>query len=531
MGCVVSSERINAEKEKEVQESSTPQDDYAYNATGTIQRDLTSRVDVDCETAMKFLHRKKKQRWRMGLCFFSHRKRLLGQTENNNNAWLLGANPEDECNGCNGLNCDAENNNEDVCSVNSSFRFSFGSQRDWEASNPGATVLLLNLEKGMESSLADAHVVKEFEWARIQSLERQISPAVEGLMRLEYEEICAATADFSQDKVLGRGAHSCVYRGRLRHGKLVAVKYLDKNDKESGKAFCRELHIASSLKNRHVVPLLGFCIDPQGLFLVYKFISGGSLEYHLHEKKGKGCLSWPDRLQVAIGIAKAVDYLHHGTHKCVVHRDIKPSNVLLSRRKTAKLCDFGLATWTLGASVPFLCKTVKGTFGYLAPEYFQHGKVSEKTDIYAFGVVLLELLTGRKPIETKKQGSDENLVLWARPLLNGGLIEELVDPRLKSRLKAKHMKQVDRMIRAAAVCLHPTESWRPCMSQVVRILQGHDDTGLLQHACLAMINVNGDCITGNEKENIKALKGHLAVAMVGVDLDADDEKPDYKLNR
>ncbi|KAH9316648.1 hypothetical protein KI387_025275, partial [Taxus chinensis] len=526
------SERIDEEKEA-AQKKNPP------NSNGVIQTDLTNKVDAGCDTTMKNLYRKKKQRWRTGMCFKNVGENFLGKIESNNNkTWLLGANTEDGTKGCSGSKgccynrpCDAENNTEDLCSVNSSFRFSFGSQLDWEASNPGTTVLLLNLEKGLDDNHGDSLLVSELERARIQSLERQILPAVEGLMRFEFEQIYAATSGFSQDGVLGRGAHSCVYRGRLMLGRLVAVKHLDKNDKEAGKAFCRELHIASSLKNRHVVPLLGFCIHPKGLFLVYKFISGGSLEYHLHEKKGKRCLSWPARLRVAIGIAKAVDYLHHGTHKCVVHRDIKPSNVLLSGRKTAKLCDFGLATWTMGPSVPFLCKTVKGTFGYLAPEYFQHGKVSEKTDIYAFGVVLLELLTGRKPIETMRPGADENLVLWGRPLLNGGMVEKLVDPRLKSCLKAKQLKQVDRMIRAAAVCLHPVESWRPCMSQIVRILQGQEDTGLIQHAHLTMLNVNADTTVGNEKENLKALKGHLALAMVGVDLDTEDEKPDYKFDR
>ncbi|KAH9316643.1 hypothetical protein KI387_025270, partial [Taxus chinensis] len=251
----------------------------------------------------------------------------------------------------------------DLCSVNSSIRFGLStSQLDWEVCNAGTNVL----------------------------------PPLEGLIIFKYDEILAATSNFSQDRVLGRGAHSCVYRGRLRFGRLIAVKCLDMSNKEACKVFCRELQIASGLINRHVVPLLGFCIDSRGLFLAYKFVSGGDLQYRLYDKKEKGSLSWSARLRVAIGIAKAVHYLHHGTQKCVVHRDIKPSNVLLSSRNTAKLCDFGLATQTLGPSVPYLCKTVSGTFGYLAPEYFECGKVSEKTDIYAFGVVLLELLTGQK---------------------------------------------------------------------------------------------------------------------------------------
>ncbi|CAN1351558.1 Protein kinase STUNTED [Linum perenne] len=173
--------------------------------------------------------------------------------------------------------------------------------------------------------------------------------------------------------------------------------------------------IASSLHHENTVPLLGFCIDSEeGLFLVYKYVSGGSLDRHLHGKRREQPLSWPVRYKVAIGVAEAIAYLHNGTDRCIVHRDIKPSNILLTSKKIPKLCDFGLATWTSSPCVPFLCKTVKGTFGYLAPEYFQHGKVSDKTDVYAFGVVLLELITGRKPIEASRPSGEENLVQWVR---------------------------------------------------------------------------------------------------------------------
>lgn len=533
MGCVSSSERVNNEEKTECGEQENHKnkaciDDGHVNKEG----ELIAQVSVDCEPAVKMKIPCRKNRWglaTMRLLTGSKRsaRNLSSLNEfDHNDTWLLAGDLVDQ------LGCCSPGTTEspDITSVHSSFRFSFGSQLDLEAAcnnnnnnNPVGcrpTVLLVNLEKGLETPDCIDDIMastnkSDVQWARIQSLERHILPAVDGLTRFDYEEIRLATSDFSQDKVLGRGAHSCVYRGRMRFGKPIAVKRLDCDDKESDKAFCRELHIASSLKNRHVVPLLGYCIDRLGLFLVYKFISGGSLEYHLHEKrtKGKGSLSWSARFRVAVGIAKSVDYLHHGTQKCVLHRDIKPSNILLSSRKTAKLCDFGLATWTLGASVPFLCKSVKGTFGYLAPEYFQHGKVSEKTDIYAFGVVLLELLTGRKAIDTERPGV-ENLVLWARPLLYRGMAEELVDPQLRSSCNAK---QVTRMMRAAAVCLHPMESWRPCMSHILKILRGEEDTRLIQHARLTLL----DDMNGESEKNMKALQGHLALAMVGMDLDLD----------
>ncbi|KAA8550355.1 hypothetical protein F0562_002039 [Nyssa sinensis] len=276
-----------------------------------------------------------------------------------NKAWLL-----TESGGCG-----AELSNADPQSVHSSFRFSFCSQVELESMNvnnpSSATVFMVNLDNGLTESRS-----RELKWRRIESLERSITPVAHTLIRFSYAEILSATRNFSKGRVLGRGALSCVFRGRVGFLRTtVAIKRLDKEDKESSKAFCRELMIASSLHNPNIVPLVGFCIDPEeGVFLVYKYVSGGSLERYLHEKKrgvkGGSPLPWSVRYKVAIGIAEAVGYLHNGTES------------------------------------------------YLAPEYFQHGKVSDKTDVYAFGVVLLELISGRKPIEAKKGPGEENLVLW-----------------------------------------------------------------------------------------------------------------------
>ncbi|CAK9178862.1 unnamed protein product [Ilex paraguariensis] len=433
-----------------------------------------------------------------------------------NKAWLLA-----ESGGC-----AAELTNAEPHSVHSSFRFSFCSQVELESMNvnnsSSATVLMVNLDNGVTESRS-----KELKWRRIESLERSISPVAHTLIRFSYAEILAATRNFSKGRVLGRGALSYVFRGRV--GVLrsaVAIKRLDKEDKESPKAFCRELMIASSLHNPFIVPLIGFCIDPEeGLFLVYKYVSGGSLERYLHEKKrgvkDGSSLSWSVRYRVAIGIAEAVGYLHNGTERCVVHRDIKPSNILLSSKKKPKLCDFGLATWTTAPSVPFLCKTVKGTFGYLAPEYFQHGKVSDKTDVYAFGVVLLELISGRKPIETKRGPGEENLVLWAKPLLQQGTIEVLLDPRLT--FTKKNSKQITRMVQAAAACINNEESRRPNIDEIISILRGAESnfpnrkkSGFPGNNCVV------DCYSQLQQTK-NEMKTHLALAMLGVSELEDDD--------
>lgn len=469
----------------------------------------------------------RKMIWDFGLsCFLpshsnNHNNRINNDDEKSkgislehNKAWLLA-----ESGG-------AELTSTDPQSVHSSFRFSLCSQVELESMNIGscasATVLMVNLENG----LCDSHA-QEIKWRRIQSLERSISPVANSLIRLSYGEILAATHNFSKGRVLGRGALSFVFRGKV--GLLrtsVAIKRLDKEDKESSKAFCRELMIASSLHHPNIVPLVGFCIDPeQGLFLIYKYVSGGSLERHLHEKKrgvkGNSTLPWSVRYKVALGIAESVAYLHNGTERCVVHRDIKPSNILLSSKKIPKLCDFGLATWTSAPSVPFLCKTVKGTFGYLAPEYFQHGKVSDKTDVYAFGVVLLELLTGRKPIEARRLQGEENLVLWAKPILHRGMaaVEELLDPRLKCT--SRNSAQIARMIQAAAACISSEESRRPGIDEIIAILRGEE--GLI-YCTWKKHNFSGiiDCYPQLQQTKSE-MKSHLALAMLGVSEFEDDD--------
>ncbi|KDP33158.1 hypothetical protein JCGZ_13423 [Jatropha curcas] len=463
--------------------------------------------------------------WRLGFaCFHPNEKSKSNKSSKiknvnleHNKAWLLA-----ESGGCGG----AELTNADPQSVHSSFRFSFCSQVELESMNmnssASATVLMVNLDNGLNETKA-----KELKWRRIQSLERSISPVANSLVRFSYSEIVAATLNFSKGRVLGRGALSFVFRGRVGFLRTaVAIKRLDKEDKESSKAFCRELMIASSLHNPNIVPLVGYCIDPEeGLFLVYKYVSGGSLERHLHEKKrgvkGGSTLPWSVRYKVALGIAQAIAYLHNGTERCVVHRDIKPSNILLSSKKIPKLCDFGLATWTSAPSVPFLCKTVKGTFGYLAPEYFQHGKVSDKTDVYAFGVVLLELITGRKPIEARRPPGEENLVLWAKPLLQKGkgAIEDLRDPRLKCTFKKT--TQIAQMIQAAAACISNEESRRPGIDEIIAILRGEEEP--VYHN-KKKSNFSGiiDCYPQPQQAKSE-MRSHLALAMLGVSEFEDDD--------
>ncbi|XP_076938612.1 putative serine/threonine-protein kinase PBL7 [Bidens hawaiensis] len=458
--------------------------------------------------------------WDFGFsCFFPEKKNksLVSSNLENNKAWLLAESGGSVNN----------NNNTEPHSVHSSFRFSLCSQVELESlsvNSSSSTVLMVNLDNGLVEPRS-----QELKWRRIESLERSISPVAHTLVRFTFAEIVSATRTFSKGRVLGRGALSYVFKGKIGILRTtVAIKKLDKEDKEAPKAFCRELMIASSLHNQFICPLVGFCIDAEGgLFLVYKYVSGGSLERYLRDtrtgKNGGSKLPWSVRYKVAIGVAEAVRYLHFGTERCVVHRDIKPSNILLSSRKSPKLCDFGLATWTSAPSVPFLCKTVKGTFGYLAPEYFQHGKVSDKTDVYAFGVVLLELITGRKPIESRRGAGEENLVLWAKPLLQQGSIQELLDPRIK--FTQRNLDQIARMIQAADACIHNEESKRPNIDVVLSILKGVEANPKLRKTPAGTpFSSNHYAFDGHPQipQTKNDLNSHLALAMLGVSEFEDD---------
>ncbi|CAO2813741.1 unnamed protein product [Amaranthus hypochondriacus] len=282
-----------------------------------------------------------------------------------------------------------------------------------------------------------------------------------------YEVLRNATSSFSSENIIGKGGCSRVYKGTFLDGKEVAVKVL-KSSKQAWKDFSLEVKIMSCLRHKNITPLLGVCVDNSELISVYEFMSNGSLEDNLHvENKEKKELSWNARLKVAIGIAEALVYLHHGCSKPVIHRDIKTSNILLSDNFEPRLSDFGLAMWGPNSSCCETYTDVVGTFGYLAPEYFMYGKITHKVDVYSFGVVLLELLTGRKPID-----SQESLVIWAKPMLKSGkIIKRIIDPCLEGSIDESQMQ---RMILAATLCLTRATSLRPNMDRILKLLKGEE---------------------------------------------------------
>ncbi|KAI3760219.1 hypothetical protein L1987_50610 [Smallanthus sonchifolius] len=283
-------------------------------------------------------------------------------------------------------------------------------------------------------------------------------------------ELDKATEKFCSRKILGEGGFGCVYHGIIEDGCEVAVKLLNRDNNQNGdREFIAEVEMLSRLHHRNLVKLIGICIEGRTRCLVYELVPNGSVESHLHGvDKQKGPLDWDARLKIALGAARGLAYLHEDSNPRVIHRDFKASNVLLEDDFTPKVSDFGLAREaTEGSS--HISTRVMGTFGYVAPEYAMTGHLLVKSDVYSYGVVLLELLSGRKPVDMSQPPGEENLVTWARPLLTSreGL-QQLVDPSLSGTYDFDDMAKVAAI---ASMCVHPEVTQRPFMGEVVQALK------------------------------------------------------------
>ncbi|KAI3423475.1 uncharacterized protein J3R85_010971 [Psidium guajava] len=282
-----------------------------------------------------------------------------------------------------------------------------------------------------------------------------------------YEELVKATNGFSSQNLLGEGGFGAVYKGFLPDGREIAVKQLKVGSGQGDREFKAEVEIISRIHHRHLVSLVGYCIADTRRLLVYEYVPNNTLYFHLHGED-RPVLDWATRVKIAAGAARGLAYLHEDCHPRVFHRDIKSPNILLDNNFDARVSDFGLAKLALDADTHITTR-VMGTFGYMAPEYASSGKLTEKSDVFSFGVVLLELITGRKPVDASQPLGDESLVEWARPLLSHALdneeFEGLADPKLERNYIEAEMF---RMMEAAAACVRHSAAKRPRMGQIVR---------------------------------------------------------------
>ncbi|XP_010545540.1 PREDICTED: serine/threonine-protein kinase PBS1 [Tarenaya hassleriana] len=286
-----------------------------------------------------------------------------------------------------------------------------------------------------------------------------------------FRELCSATKNFNPDNQLGEGGFGRVYKGRIESlNKVVAVKQLDRNGYQGNREFLVEVLMLSLLHHDNLVNLVGYCADGDQRILVYEFMPNGSLEDHLLDlTPKKKPLDWNTRMKIAAGAAKGLEYLHEMADPPVIYRDFKASNILLDEGFNPKLSDFGLAKLGPTGGKTHVSTRVMGTYGYCAPEYALTGQLTHKSDVYSFGVVFLEMITGRRVIDTTRSTEEQNLVTWATPLFKDRRKFTLMaDPLLEGNYPLKGLYQA---LAVAAMCLQEEATTRPIMSDVVTALE------------------------------------------------------------
>ncbi|XP_073004459.1 probable receptor-like protein kinase At1g49730 [Typha latifolia] len=292
--------------------------------------------------------------------------------------------------------------------------------------------------------------------------------------RFSFKEMKKATGNFST--IFGRGGNSIIYKGQFDDSSIVAVKRIDNLLKQGKGDFCREMEFLGRLHHRHLVALRGFCFTKYERFLVYEYMENGSLKDHLHSSD-RPPLTWKARIHIAIDVANALEYLHFYCDPSIFHGDIKPSNILLDKNFLAKVADFGLARFSRSGNMHLLPVDTKiqGTPGYIDPEYVATQELTAKSDVYSYGILLLELLTGKPAIYEGK-----TLVEWSQDLIaTESPLEELVDPAITESF---NLEELHVLVDVIHWCTQKEGRTRPSMKQVLRMLYERLDP---THSCFA----------------------------------------------
>ncbi|KAJ1254044.1 hypothetical protein BS78_03G001000 [Paspalum vaginatum] len=285
----------------------------------------------------------------------------------------------------------------------------------------------------------------------------------------EKSSLLAMLMGLSSKDIIGAGGYGTVYRLRVDDKTAFAVKRLNRGGSAEmdDRGFERELQTMGDIKHRNIVPLCGYYAAPHVNLLIYDLMPNGSLDAALHSHHQHG-LDWAARFRVALGVARGLSYLHHDCIPHVIHRDIKSSNILLDHDMQPRLSDFGLAT-LMKPNASHVTTVVAGTFGYLPPEYFDTGRATTKGDVYSYGVVLLELLTGKRPTDESFLENGTRLVTWVKETMEDKREEHAIDAALRHSCLPPH--EVRLLFTVADRCLDSDPGNRPTMAQVVKMLE------------------------------------------------------------
>ncbi|KAJ0693581.1 putative protein kinase RLK-Pelle-DLSV family [Helianthus annuus] len=310
-----------------------------------------------------------------------------------------------------------------------------------------------------------------FGYPRVQKKETSSHRELEGysldnIRNFSYKELQLATHNFDRSTKIGRGGFGVVYKGILKDGTQVAVKTLCAESKQGVREFLAEINTISNVRHRNLVELIGCCVEGTHRILVYEFVENNSLDHAILGKKSNAIeLNWEKRSKICIGTARGLAYLHEELKPHIVHRDIKASNILLDKNFAPKIGDFGLAK-LFPDSITHISTKLAGTTGYLAPEYVLGGQLTLKADVYSFGVLVLETISGKSSSLSSWGTTQKVLLEWAWELYQEGKLLELVDHDLKTYPK----DDVTKYIKVAFFCTQATANRRPSMSQVVEML-------------------------------------------------------------
>lgn len=281
------------------------------------------------------------------------------------------------------------------------------------------------------------------------------------------EELERATDDYNESRFLGKGGNGTVYKGMLHDGTIVAIKKSKEIDRKQVEQFVNEVLILSQINHRNIVKLIGCCLETETPLLVYEYISNGTLFHHVRKKDPESSLSWENRLGIACDVAEALAYMHSSASMPIFHRDIKSSNILLDDKFNAKVSDFGTSR-LVPENKTHLTTAVQGTFGYMDPEYFQSSRFSDKSDVYSYGVTLVELLTGENPFHFAKD-EGKNLVASFISLTEENQVGKILDPRVATEARKEDIQAIAEL---GTRCLRLNGKKRPTMKEVSVELEG-----------------------------------------------------------